>query len=73
MSTPGIVQSRNIRSSYFSTITLIAESISEIKRAIIAIARMILTAIFQMISTGEVWNPTDLFKGNSGRYEGMIT
>lgn len=32
------------------------------KRAIIAIARMILTAIFQMISTGEVWNPTDLFK-----------
>lgn len=32
------------------------------KRAIIAIARMILTAIFQMLTTGEVWNPTDLFK-----------
>lgn len=32
------------------------------KRAIIAIARMILTAIFQMLSTGEVWNPTDLCK-----------
>ena len=32
------------------------------KRAIIAIARMILTAIFQMMTTGEVWNPTDLFK-----------
>ena len=32
------------------------------KRAIIAIARMILTAVFQMISTGEAWNPTDLFK-----------
>lgn len=32
------------------------------KRAIIAIARMILTAIFKMMSTGEVWNPTDLFK-----------
>ena len=32
------------------------------KRAIIAIARMILTAIFQMLSTGEVWNPTDLIK-----------
>lgn len=32
------------------------------KRAIIAIARMILTAIFQMMKTGEVWNPTDLFK-----------
>lgn len=32
------------------------------KRAIIAIARMILTAIFQMISRGEVWNPSDLFK-----------
>ena len=32
------------------------------KRAIIAIARMILTAVFQMLSTGEAWNPTDLFK-----------
>ena len=34
------------------------------KRAIIAIARMILTAIFQMMTTGEVWNPTDLFKAD---------
>ena len=32
------------------------------KRAIIAIARMILTAAFQMLSAGEVWNPTDLYK-----------
>jgi transposase len=32
------------------------------KRAIIAIARMILTAIFQMLSTGELWNPSDLYK-----------
>ena len=32
------------------------------KRAIIAIARMILTAIYSMMSTGEVWNPTDLVK-----------
>ena len=32
------------------------------KRAIIAFARMILTAIYQMLSTGEAWNPTDLFK-----------
>ena len=32
------------------------------KRAIIAIARMILTAIFKMLSTGEVWNPCDLYK-----------
>ena len=23
---------------------------------------MILTAIYQMLSTGEVWNPTDLYK-----------
>ena len=30
------------------------------KRAIIAIARMILTAIYAMISTGEVFNPCDL-------------
>ena len=32
------------------------------KRAIIAIARMILTAIYQMLSTGEEWNPSDLYK-----------
>jgi transposase len=32
------------------------------KRAVIAISRMILTAVYQMFSTGEVWNPTDLFK-----------
>ena len=30
------------------------------KRAIIAIARKILVAIYHMLSTGEVWNPTDL-------------
>jgi len=30
------------------------------KRAIIAVARMILTAIYHMLSTGEVWNPVDL-------------
>ena len=32
------------------------------KRAIIAIARMILTAIYQMLSTGEEWNPSNLYK-----------
>ena len=32
------------------------------KRAIIAIARMILTATYSMLSTGEIWNPVDLFK-----------
>lgn len=32
------------------------------KRAIIAIARMILTAVYQMLSTGETWNPSDLYK-----------
>lgn len=32
------------------------------KRAIIAIARMILTAIYHMFSTGEVFNPSDLYK-----------
>lgn len=30
------------------------------KRAYIAIARKILVAIYHMLSTGEVWNPTDL-------------
>lgn len=32
------------------------------KRAIIAIARMILTVICQMLSTGEQWILTDLYK-----------
>lgn len=32
------------------------------KRSIIAIARMLLTAIYQMMSTGEQWNPSDLYK-----------
>lgn len=32
------------------------------KRAIIAIARMILTSVYHMLSTGETWNPCDLFK-----------
>ena len=32
------------------------------KRAIIAIARMILTAVFAMLKTGEVFNPCDLQK-----------
>jgi len=32
------------------------------KRSIIAIARMILTAVYHMLSTGETWNPCDLFK-----------
>jgi len=32
------------------------------KRAIIAIARMILTAVFHMFKTDESWNPSDLFK-----------
>lgn len=32
------------------------------KRAIIAIARMILTAVYHMFDTGEEWNPCDLYK-----------
>lgn len=32
------------------------------KRALVAIARMILTAIYHMLITGEIWNPSDLYK-----------
>ncbi len=32
------------------------------KCTIIAIARMILTAIYQMLSVGDVWNPTDFYR-----------
>ncbi|EQB20864.1 Mobile element protein [Dehalobacter sp. UNSWDHB] len=32
------------------------------KRAVIAIAMMILTAIYNMFVTGEEWNPSDLYK-----------
>lgn len=35
------------------------------KRAIIAIARMILVSIHQMLTTGEMWNPVDLHKVES--------
>ena len=35
------------------------------KRAIIAIARMILTAVYKILVSGEVWNPADLFKIDS--------
>ena len=38
------------------------------KRAIIAIARMILTAIYSMLSTGEIWNPVDLLKVDMPEY-----
>jgi len=34
------------------------------KRAIIAIARMIRTTVYSMLSTGEVWNPFDLYKAD---------
>lgn len=36
------------------------------KRAIIAIARMMLTAIYHMLSNGEIWNPCDLYKLDMG-------
>ena len=32
------------------------------KRAIIAIARMILSAVYNILNTGELWNPCDLYK-----------
>jgi transposase len=32
------------------------------KRALIAIARMILTAVYHMLSTGEIFNPCDLYQ-----------
>ena len=38
------------------------------KRAIIAIARMILTAIYSMLCTGRVWNPVDFFKFDIPEY-----
>ncbi|MHB8127413.1 MAG: IS110 family RNA-guided transposase [Mobilitalea sp.] len=34
------------------------------KRSIVAIARMILTAVYHMLSTGEIWNPCDLYKSD---------
>ena len=34
------------------------------KRAIIAIARMLLTAIYEMLSNGEAWNPSDLYQAD---------
>jgi len=34
------------------------------KRAIIAIARMMLTAIYEMLKNGEAWNPSDLYQSD---------
>lgn len=64
---PALVQVAHaaVKATYNSYYRLKYEQISKRrgkKRAIIAIARMILTAVFQMLSTGEAWNPTDLFK-----------
>lgn len=38
------------------------------KRAIIAISRMLLTAVYHMILNGEVWNPVDLYKVDMPEY-----
>ena len=64
---PALVQAAHaaVKSKESSYYRLKYENISKRrgkKRAIIAIARMILTAIYSMMSTGEVWNPTDLVK-----------
>jgi transposase len=64
---PALVQAAHaaVKSTESSYYRLKYEQISKRrgkKRAIIAIARMILTAIFTMMSTGEVWNPCDLYK-----------
>lgn len=34
------------------------------KKPLSLVARMILTAVYQMLSTGEQWNPGDLYKIN---------
>lgn len=70
---PALVQAahaavRSIKSPYYK---LKYEQISKRrgkKRAIIAIARMMLTAVFAMLSTGELWNPCDLFKVDMPEY-----
>lgn len=54
-----------VKSNDFPYFRLKFEQISKCrgkKRAIIAIARMTLTATFAMLTTGEVFNPCDLYK-----------
>jgi len=43
------------------------------KKAIVAIARMMLTCIYQMLSTGEVFNPVDLHKVQSVKHKPTIS
>src|SRR5665647_344772 len=50
------------KSSYYKTKYECISKRRGKKRAIIAIARMILTAIYHMFVTGEVFNPSDLYK-----------
>jgi len=53
---------KSIESPYYKNKYLRISKRRGKKRAIIAIARMILTAVYHMFKTGELWNPTDLFK-----------
>ena len=64
---PALVQAAHAavvskKSSYFMTKYERISKRRGKKRAIIAISRMILTCIYQMLSTGEVFNPSDLYK-----------
>ena len=64
---PALVQAahaavKSCKSSYYKTKYERIVKRRGKKRAIIAIARMILTAVFMMLSTGEVFNPCDLHR-----------
>ena len=64
---PALVQAahaavKSNKSSYYKTKYECISKRRGKKRAIIAIARMILTAIYHMFVTGEVFNPSDLYK-----------
>lgn len=64
---PALVQAahaavKSTKSAYFKTKYERISKRRGKKRATIAIARMLLTAVFAMLKTGEVFNPRDLQK-----------
>ena len=64
------VKSKILLTTESSMIAFVKE---EARKAIIAIARMMFTAIYHMLSTGEAFNPSDLYKlyatRNAGKTE----
>jgi transposase len=64
---------RSKKEPYFATKFYRLVRRKEKKKAIVAIARMMLTCIYQMLSTGEVFNPVDLHTAQTAKRSLSLT